>query len=490
MNQNLFYKIWGLFCMLMLGGFQSVDRSLTPKATKPNIVLVLIDDMAWADVGYNGGGNGFYETPNLDALARDGIVFNRFYPGGPNCAPTRACIVSGMYTPRTKIYQPNGESKGKVSNMRWHVPAKERAGDEHLLDSRTDMDSSITSIAEVMNSAGYITSRIGKWHLGPDNQGFVESTQDGTDTSRKKYYNDKFATDRMTQSATEFFERNTDKPFFLYFSLWDVHTPLVAKEKVVEKYETKWSSWTDKSLKWDPTYAAMIEVTDSSVGILRGKLKELGLDENTLFMVASDNGGPAGHTNNLPLRGAKGSMYEGGIRTFASAVWPGKITAGTSSDYPINGVDLLPTFAEIGDAYLPERQPVDGKSLLSLLNSEENLKERDIFWYYPLYLAGRDAKSIDRGWEGDNIFPKYGTNKRTWRAVPSSTIMRGDWKLIYFYEYDKYELYNLAKDVGETKDLSESNPEIARKLYERLMKWVKDTDADVPTELNPDFVAE
>ena len=478
-------RLWILGCLIITCSSKRDKVSGHYDKEKPNIVFVLIDDMGWSDVGYNGGADGFYETPQIDSIANDGIVFNRFYPGGPNCAPTRACIISGLYTPRTKIYQPNGQSKGKVSDMRWYVPAKNREGDETSLDSRTELDESIVSIAEVMNNAGYVTSRIGKWHLGPDTQGFDEATSDGYTPSGKRFYNDSLATDRMTRAAAEFIERNRDNAFFLYFSLWDVHTPLTAKMEVVRKYEKKWENWADKSRKWDPTYAAMIEVTDNSVGQLRAKLTDLGLIDNTLFIVASDNGGPAGHTSNLPLRGAKGAMYEGGIRTFATAMWPGEIVPGITSDYPVTGVDFLPTFAEIGGAELPKTQTLDGQSFVGLFKTGQELQSRDIFWHYPLYLGGRNP---NKGWPGDNILPKYGTSDMMWRAVPSSAIVSGDWKLIYFYEYDSYELYNLGDDPGEQNDLSESNSKMAKKLYQRLMDWVKETGADIPVKDNPDFV--
>lgn len=450
----------------------------------PNIVFVLIDDMAWSDVGYNGGAGGFYETPNIDAVAKEGIVFDRFYPGGPNCAPTRACIISGMYTPRTKIYTPGQQAKGNPEDMRFYVPAKNRKGDEHVLDSREALDPSVTSIAEVINSAGYVTAKIGKWHVGKDKQGFDEWTSDGIDTSHKKYYNDPLATDRMANAACDFMERNKDKPFFLYFALWDVHTPLVAKKEVIEKYKKKWESWPDKSKKWSPNYAAMIEVMDNSIGQLRSKLKELQLDENTLFMVVSDNGGPAGHTTNEPLKGAKGAMYEGGIRTLGTAVWPNRIKPGIKTNYPITGVDMMPTFAELAGAKLPENQPVDGKSFVNLLQGKGKMPERSIFWHYPLYMTGRPAH---KGLPSDNVLPIYGTNIMNWRAVPASTIMKGDWKLIYFYEYEKYELYNLANDISEENDLAESEATKAKELFNELMKWVKDTDADIPTQVNPDF---
>ncbi|TKG93705.1 hypothetical protein EYV94_15780 [Puteibacter caeruleilacunae] len=462
----------------------NINTTKKKDAAKPNIVFVLIDDMAWSDVGYNGGAGGFYETPNIDKVAKDGVIFNRFYPGGPNCAPTRACILSGMYTPRTKIYTPSTQAKGKVQNMRFMVPAKERKNDEHLMDTRDALKPSVISTAEVLNSAGYVTSRIGKWHVGPDTQGFHESTTDGVQGPGKKFYNDPLATDRMAKAATEFMERNKENPFFLYFALWDVHTPLVAKKEVVDKYKKKWENWPDKSKKWSPTYAAMIEVMDNSVGILRAKIKELGLEDNTLFMVVSDNGGPAGHTTNEPLRGAKGALYEGGIRTLGTAVWPGQIKAGSKTDYPITGVDMMPTFAELAGADLPKNQPVDGKSFVKVLKTGKQLPERPIFWHYPLYLSGKKAHD---GLPGDNVLPIYGTDIMTWRAVPASAIMKGDWKLIYFYEYEKYELYNVADDLSESKELSKENPTKAKELYEELMQWVKDTGADVPTKLNPDF---
>ncbi|MCT4602875.1 MAG: sulfatase [Marinifilum sp.] len=454
------------------------------KAGKPNIVLVLIDDMAWSDVGYNGGAGGFYETPNIDAVAKEGIVFNRFYPGGPNCAPTRACILSGMYTPRTKIYTPGRQAKGNPADMRFFVPAKDRKGDEHALDSRAALSPSVSSVAELLNSAGYVTSKIGKWHVGADKQGFDEWTSDGINKNDKKYYNDPLATDRMTAAACNFIQQNKDKPFFLYFAPWDVHTPLVAKKKIVKKYENKWANWPDKSKQWSPSYAAMIEVMDNSVGQLRDKLQEMGLQGNTLFMVVSDNGGPAGHTTNQPLKGAKGTIYEGGIRTLGTAVWPGHIQSGTQTDDPITGVDMMPTFAELADAQLPGKQPVDGISFAKLLKTNRPMPERPIFWHYPLYMTGKPAR---KGLPGDAVLPIYGTRIMNWRAVPSSAIMKGDWKLIYFYEYEKYELYNLANDIGEEHDLSQSHPGKAKEMYDELMNWVNETGADIPSRLNPDF---
>lgn len=493
--RNILLKTLAVAQFASIGTANTTATSIK-ESKKPNIIFVLADDMGWSDPGYNGGANGFYETPNIDALTKEGLTFNRFYPGGPNCAPSRACILTGMYTPRTKIYQPKAESKGNTKDMRFMVPSRNRKNDNHLLDSRKSVDASVISIAEVLNSAGYVTSRIGKWHIGTDTQGFDESTADGYELwskqakgadkkkfHEKRFYNDPLATERMTKAAKEFIDRNTKKPFFLYFSLWDVHTPLVAKKDKIKKYKEKWKNWPDKSMRWNPVYAAMMEEVDICVGELRKKLKDTGLEEKTLFIFASDNGGVGKITRNYPLKGAKGALYEGGIRTPAAAVWPQHIKPATKTDVPVTGVDFLPTLAELSGAKLPKNQPVDGTSFVPLLKGK-NLKKRAIFWHYPLYLTGNNC---NRGWQGDKVLPIYGTNKMNWRAVPASAIMKGDWKLIYFYEYERYELYNLSNDIGETNDLSEKNPKKAKRLYKELMKWAKNTDADIPTKENPEF---
>lgn len=471
--------------------FRQEDTAKQSNIGKPNIIVFLVDDLAWADVGYNGGGNGFYETPNIDKLAKGGMVLNRFYPGGPNCAPTRACMMTGMYSPRTKIYQPSGLAKGDLSKMRFLVPARKQKIKGSGIVSKTILDPKVTSVAEILDGSSYVTARFGKWHLGPNDQGFDYSNEDGTSRKvkngvevRKKYYNDPLATDRITKGAEEFLDRNAKKPFFLYLPLWDVHTPLVAKKKVIAKYRKKWETWPDKSKKWNPKFAAMIEVMDSSLGRIQKKLKDLKIDQNTLILFASDNGGPGGSTSNLPLRGAKGSLYEGGIRTAAVAYWPAKIRPGTSTNFPITGVDLLPTIAELTGSRLPNKQPVDGKSLAGLIQTGKAPSERSIFWHYPLYLSGRKG---NRGWPGDNTLPVYKTKQFYWRAVPASAIMKGDWKLIYYYEYESFELFHIGRDPGEKNDLSKKNPEKAKELHSELIKWVKSTKADIPTKKNPLF---
>lgn len=451
-------------------------------ADKPNIVFVLADDLGWADVGYNGAT--FYETPHIDALAKDGVRFNRFYPGGPNCAPTRGCLLTGTYTPRHQLYQPSGKSKGDVKKMRWKVPTR---GQDASYDTFHSNDNTIearwVSIAEVLKPAGYATARIGKWHLGDDDQGFDLSTNDGARPFAEhnaNHYSDVHVAEKMTDRAIEFIEDNKDRPFFLYVSHWEVHTPIKATKDLVDKYKQKKADFTDKSFNWNPTYAAEIEVVDRSVGRLRAKLKELGLDRNTVFIFSSDNGGLTGVTPNKPLHAGKGSLFEGGIRTPFAAAWPANVKPGSETDVPVTGVDLLPTLAALAGAALPTGQPVDGVSFAPLLAGKP-IADRAIFWHYPLYLAGG---------KGNKVLPVYGTDEMYWRAVPSSAIMKGDWKLIHYYEYEKHKLFNLKSDPGEQQDLAGSNPQKAKALYDELMAWVERTDAPVSRVPNPAFVRE
>ena len=217
---------------------------------------------------------------------------------------------------------------------------------------------------------------------------------------------------------------------------------------------------------------------DTSVGRIRAKIKQLGLDDNTLIVFTSDNGGASFATTNRPLHAAKGAFFEGGIRVPTCAVWPAVIKPGTRSDTPLTSVDFLPTFAEISGASLPTNQPVDGQSFAKVLQGQTILQNRAIFWHYPLYLSGADY---------NKVLPVYGTDQMHWRAVPSSVIRKGDYKLIHYYEYDKYRLFNLRDDLSEKHDLAQEMPEQAKQLHAELMAWVKDTNAPVPSKTNPKF---
>ena len=442
---------------------------------KPNIVFVLADDLGWMDVGYNGAK--FYETPNIDRLAKEGMIFTNGYSGGPNCAPTRACIISGMYTPRHHIYTPGGASKGSVKYMKLKVPAQGRPGNAGTIPSLQALKPKTVSIAEVLKQAGYVTARFGKWHVGPDKQGFDVSGSDGTPGKEGKHYGSPTVADKLTDAGVAFIEKNRTRPFLLYLTHWDVHTPIRAKAEVVKRYQAKLKDFPGKL---NPTYAGMIEAVDKSVGRLRAKLRKAGLEDNTLLIFSSDNGGVPGITSNRPLKGGKGSLFEGGIRVPTCCAWPGVVGPGTRCDVPITSVDFLPTFADIGGAPLPTTQPVDGESIVPLLTGTGQLKRKSIFWHYPLYLqAGKGAAA--------RVLPIAGTGKLYWRAVPASAIRKGDWKLILYYEDNSVKLFNISFDIGETKDLAGANPEKAAELLAELKAWLAETRAPIPTKPNPDF---
>jgi len=456
--------------------FIAAEAATLQADEKPNIVFILADDMGWSDMAFNDGKvhKHFYEAPNLDQLANDGMVFSRAYSGGPNCLPMRACLISGMYTPRTQIWTPGGRSKGPIDKMKLLVPRK---GDElgNVFPSKLELEPSVVSIAEVLNSAGYATGRFGKWHVGKDNQGFDVSDYNGKGATSGKFYGNVNVHEWLTDASCRFIESNKEKPFFLYLAHWDVHSPIRARKEVTAKYKAKLESgkW---DREWNPTYAAMIEAVDKSVGRVRAKLEELGLAENTLFIFSSDNGGTP-VTTMKPLKGAKGALYEGGIRVPTCMVWPKVVKPGTTCDTPVTSVDFMPTFADLGSATLPTTQPVDGVSIAPLLRGEK-FAERSIFWHYPLYLQGTGA---------GQVVPVFGTSAGFWRGVPASAMVRGDWKLIHFHEDDSIRLYNLEDDIGETNDLAKTKPEIATSLFDELKAWQSSTKAVIPTQTNPLF---
>ena len=441
----------------------------------PNLIFIMADDLGWADVGYNGAS--FYETPHIDALCASGMKFTSAYPGASNCMPSRSCIVSGMYITRTQMWTPGGEAKGNAAYMKFLVPRRGDDAGDGIFPSKEVMDPSVTSIAEVLNSAGYRTARFGKWHLGPDNQGFHLSDPNGLGGSEKNYYDDIDVEETLTDAVVSYIAENAGRPFFIYLNYWDVHTPIKTRPEVIAKYEEKLAGGTwDKP--WNPTYAAMIEAVDTGVGRIREAVQAQGLAANTLIVFTSDNGGFSGATWNDPLKGAKGAFYEGGIRVPACMSWPGVIDAGSACDTPVTGVDFLPTFARLAGANLPTRQPVDGQSIVPLMLGKSALENRSIFWHYPLYLAGTQYNTVV------NV---YSTDLPYWRATPCSVIRRGDWKLMQFFEDDSVQLFNLKEDIGESRDLSESEPEITATLLEELQAWQMDTRAVIPSVLNPDF---
>ena len=440
---------------------------------RPNIVFIFIDDMGWRDVGFMG--SEYYETPNIDKLAGKGMIFTNAYSNAPNCAPARACLLSGQYGPRHGVYTVASSSRGQ-SKFRKLIP----------IENTTVLDSNIVTIAEAIKSAGYVSASIGKWHLGDDPQ--FGPVDQGFDVNvggyiaghpQKGYfvpYNNpelpdgpqgEYLTDRLTDEALNFIETNKDRPFFLYLPHYAVHTPLQAKTELIEKYKKKPGSNGQNNSK----YAAMIESTDQGVGRIMDKLNELDLAENTIVFFFSDNGGVKGITSNQPLRGGKGMLYEGGIREPMVVRWPGVVEPGTTSDTPVIGIDLYPTILEMVDIEKPKDKLLDGESIVPLLKGRRNLDRKAIFWHFPAYLQGKAEGARD---------PHF-------RTRPAGAVRAGDFKLIEYFEDGDLELYNLTDDIAEQNNLADTMPEKAAELHTLMLAWRKAVNAPVPTELNPDY---
>lgn len=438
--------------------------------TKPNIILILSDDQGWKDAGFMG--SKYYETPALDALAASGMSFSNAYANAPNCAPSRACLLTGLYTPRHGIYTVNSSARGK-SAFRKLIP----------IENKTILDTSFTTIAEVLGKNGYISSSIGKWHLGNDSiglplsQGFNENIGGYHLGHPKSYfspYNNpylsdgpegEYLTDRLTDEALGFIERNKDNPFFLYLPHYAVHTPIQARDSITSIFNNKEPDGKQKN----PEYAAMIKSLDDGIGQLVEKVEELGISDNTIIIFMSDNGGLGTVTGMEPLRGSKGMLYEGGIRVPLIISWPGKIKPQAISNIPVAGTDLFPTILKLAKIKPPKDLVLDGVNLNRILLKEKGIPERPLFWHFPAYLE------------------RHRGMKEVWRTTPASAIRFGNWKLIEFYENGTIELYNLKEDIGETNNLSEKYPEKKNELYKLLDDWRNETNAPVPTKINPEF---
>ncbi len=448
----------------------------TPRKIEPNIVFIYIDDLGWRDVGFMG--SRYYETPHVDGLAAQGMVFTNAYANAPNCAPSRASLMTGQYTPRHGIYTVNSAARGP-SRLRRIVPP----------ENKTTLDLEAVTLAEALRDAGYATGHFGKWHLGgaghlPTDQGFDVNVAGREYGSPPGYFypyanrtnqlgdlqtggaDGEYLTDRLTDEALRFMEDHSEeRPFFLYLSHYAVHTPLRAKEEIVERYRTKEGSDGHDN----PVYAAMVASVDESVGRVLAKLDELGLSDNTVVIFYSDNGGYGPATSMAPLRGSKGMLYEGGIREPLVVRWPGHVAPGSSSDTPVIGTDFYPTLLAMAGAGLPVAHELDGVSLLPILTRGGALRERPIFWHFPAYLEA------DRSVEGP------------WRTTPAGAVRFGDFKLIEFFEDGRLELYDLARDIGEEHNLANEMPDKTRELHDLLLDWREAVNAPVPTERNPAY---
>ena len=447
----------------------------------PHIVLIVADDLGWTDLACFG--SRYYRTPHLDRLARDGMRFTSTYTCGPNCAPTRACLMSGQYSPRHGIYTVGSGARG-MKTLRRLIPAP----------NKTVLNPNIITLAETLQAAGYTTSHFGKWHLGsppmagPRQQGFdINFGGNRTGSPRGGYFSPyknpqlkdgpegEHLTDRLSTEAANVIRQHVRqspaKPFFLYLPFYAVHTPIQAKPKLVAEYNQRPKGGRHKN----PKYAAMVETMDEGVGRVLAALDEMKVRERTLVIFTSDNGGlggyrsagkqlPNGITDNAPLKGGKGMLYEGGIRVPMIVRWPGHTKPASTCPTPVITVDFYPTLAEIAGARLPVEQIRDGVSIRTLFEGE-TLPERPLFWHFPGYLQA------------------YG-RRGAWRTTPAGAVRQGEWKLIEFFEDGRRELYHTGNDIGETKNLLETEPDIAKRLHAVLANWRTQVKAPMPTRKN------
>ncbi|MCA9008345.1 MAG: sulfatase [Planctomycetaceae bacterium] len=443
-----------LFIQLAVIGLVLVNAT-TLSAAPPNIVFILIDDMGWRDVGF--AGNAFVETPHIDHIAREGIQFTQAYASAPNCAPTRACLMSGQYTPRHGVYtvidprHDPGQPHHKV------IAAK----------SNEALSGDVVTIAEVLKQRGYATACFGMWNLGRGRSGPSTPTGQGFDIFREPkqlgfekdaYFdsNGRYCSDVLTDESLQFMEANREKPFFVYLATHDVHSPLDPKPELVEKYRRKAARTGEDSAAINQ--AAMVDAVDANLGRVLAKIEELKLDDNTMVVFTSDNGGTPQYV--APLNGSKGALYEGGIRVPAAIWWKGIKQPGRVSDEPILSMDFYPTLTELAGAKLPQSQLIDGVSLMPLLRGEKSLEREAVFWHFPCYIG---------------------------RGEPSSAVRMGDWKLIEKFQDESFELYNLRDDVGEKHNLAKQNPAKLRELQKVLSDWQATTLAPRPTQANPAY---
>ncbi len=448
---------------------------------KPNVVVIIADDLGWSDLGVYG--SDFHETPNLDRMARQGLRFTDGYAAAPLCSPTRASLLTGRTPASLHITE---HFRGYPSPEPWQPLIPPRQRDRLPLE--------LPTLAEVLNEAGYATAHIGKWHLGwggsqPEDHGFdtniagsgrglpptffypylgPDAEQDLFGEPIQAEREGEYLTDRLTDEAIGYLEAHRDSAFFLHLAYYAPHVPIEGKPALVEKYAAKRDSGTYAFA--NPEYAAMVEAIDENVGRLLDALDRLGLAEETLVLFVSDNGGlsvessepvfaphtPA--TPNDPLRAGKGYLYEGGVRVPFIAQWPGTIPEGQTSAAPVSTIDILPTVTDFAGLAAPDS--VEGVSLRPVLTDEGPLERNTLYWHLPHYSP-----------QGER---------------PTSTIREGPLKLVVALDDTSRSLYNLEEDPDESNDLAEERPDVAARLYEKLVAWRDSINAQMPTP-NPDF---
>ena len=451
-------------------------------AKQTNFLFFLVDDMGWADIGANG--SKFHETPNIDRLARSGMRFTQGYAAGSVCSPTRASIMTGRHPVRVDITD-------------W-IPGQSNRKTNPLLhpDDLSHLPLAEVTIAEALKEHGYQTFFAGKWHLGnkgqwPTDQGFdinIGGHHRGSppggyyspwsNPALKAKQPGEYLTERLTDESVKFLEeRDKTSPFLLYLSYYNIHTPIQAYKKHIDHYKAKAAKafqdvtptepehdGINRTRQDNPALASMVAAVDDSVGVLLDKLTELKLDKNTVIIFFSDNGGLStlarpGPGCNLPLRAGKGWLYEGGVREPTIIRAPDVTQPNSVSHKPMVSMDFFPTMLDLAGLPLQPKLHVDGQSLLPHLKGDDS-GQRTFYWHYPHY---------------------HGS---TWK--PGASIRDGDWKLIEFYHYKNFELYNLADDPGERQNLAKAKPTKAKLLRAKLLAWQKQMQAKMPVP-NPDY---
>lgn len=443
--------------MLLVGASLSADQGAA-RGDHPNIIFLLLDDMGYADVGTYG--NTYHRTPHIDRLAAEGMRFTDAYAAAPNCSPTRASILTGRWPARNGItqYLP-GNVLPHAKLLQAHLPL--------------GLPLSETVIAEPLGRAGYVTACIGKWHLGagdylPEKRGFHESFASSHWGSHQRMFapharievpgaaDGDYLTESLTRVAERFMEANRSRPFFLYLPYYSVHSPIQARQDLIDRYAGR----KDPSGRQNAVYAAMVEGVDQSVGRILSKLDQLGIASNTAVFFFSDNGGVPSRAFNGGLRSGKGYLWEGGIREPLIVRWPGSVRKGAVETTPVTSVDFYPTILEMAGAPDVRGHLVDGKSLLPLLRDDGALAPRALYWHYPHYSnAG---------------------------AKPAGAIRRDGWKLLEFFEDSRVELYNLADDRSESDDRAQQEPARVQALHSELKSWRESIRAAMPVD-NPQF---
>lgn len=470
---------------------------------KPNVLVIMADDFGWKDTGFQG--SEFYETPNLDKLASEGMMFTDGYAACGVCSPSRAAILTGRYTPRYGI---TDWIKGyQAERTPQQLEKYALIGPENVYNLPLEE----TTFGDAFKAYDYSTCFVGKWHLAedssfyPQHQGFdvniagwLKGGPNGDSKNNRGYYSpynnphltdgpkDEFLTDRLVNESIGWMDENKKDPFLLYLSFYTVHTPIQPKPEKVPYYKEKarkmgldtmaaftkdvqWYKdhpqkswhWKERLVQSNAEYAALIESMDENIGRVLDYLKTSGLDKNTIVVFTSDNGGlstaEGSPTTNAPLRAGKGWLYEGGIREPFLLKIPGKTEAGTISREPVHSIDIYPTILDACGLEIPNPNQIDGVSLMPLVEGK-SLDREALYWHYPHY-----------GGKGD---------------TPAGAIRKGDYKLIELFETGKVELYNLKDDISETTDLSEQKPEIKEELLKDLRNWRQEVGAKMPKK-NP-----